>query len=225
MSCGVYLIFNKTSEKAYIGSSVNIEERFNHHKSYLRRNKHGNEHLQRSWKIYGETSFEFSILETCLEEELGIREIFYCEQYNCLSCGYNIALIQENRSFKISPESYKKAVATRTKNGNLYPSEETKRKISQANKGRIAAFKRQKHTEEAKKKLSEAAKNRIVSKETKDKISKAKKGRKFTKEHKAKIAEKLKIRMKELTTCEHCGTVINVFNYRKYHGKNCKISK
>ncbi len=39
MSCGIYLIRNKINNKVYIGLSVNIEERWQHHRSlYLKKN-------------------------------------------------------------------------------------------------------------------------------------------------------------------------------------------
>ena len=61
-------------------------------------------------------------------------------------------------------------------------SEETRRKISEANKGnhyclgRISPMKGRHHTDEAKRKLSEKGKGRVVSEETKKKLSEAKKG-------------------------------------------------
>ena len=64
-------------------------------------------------------------------------------------------------------------------------SEETKRKISEANKGK-------KLSEEHKKILYETNKSRVVSEETKKKISKAKKGIPKSEEHKKKISETMK---------------------------------
>lgn len=57
------MIKNRINEKIYIGSSVNIRQRFNKHKSQLRNNKHDNPKLQLSWNKYGEKFFEFLILE------------------------------------------------------------------------------------------------------------------------------------------------------------------
>ena len=63
--------------------------------------------------------------------------------------------------------------------------EESKRKISEANKGN-------KHNAKTKRKLSKAAKGRIVSEETKIKLRKARKNRIFTEETKKKISESSK---------------------------------
>lgn len=60
---GIYQIKNMTNNKIYIGSSKNIYERWDTHKSRLRWNKHCNRHLQSAWNKDGEKSFEFSILE------------------------------------------------------------------------------------------------------------------------------------------------------------------
>jgi len=62
---GIYKIENKINGKYYIGSAYNFNRRFIRHKSELNCNKHYNEHLQRAWNLYGENSFEFSILEIC----------------------------------------------------------------------------------------------------------------------------------------------------------------
>lgn len=60
---GIYKIYNKRSKLTYIGSSKEIEKRWGQHLSQLNNNKHHNSHLQNSWNKYGESSFEFSILE------------------------------------------------------------------------------------------------------------------------------------------------------------------
>lgn len=44
--CGVYKITNKETGKFYIGSSVDIRQRWYAHKSKLRRGVHSNQHLQ-----------------------------------------------------------------------------------------------------------------------------------------------------------------------------------
>lgn len=56
------------------------------------------------------------------------------------------------------------------------------------------------HSEETKKKMSEAAKGRIFSKETRKKLSEAKKGRKLSEETKNKIRESLKGRKRSKET-------------------------
>lgn len=60
---GIYKIINKINGKYYVGSSNNISHRWYTHRSYLRKNNHVNEYLQRAWNKYGEYNFEFVIVE------------------------------------------------------------------------------------------------------------------------------------------------------------------
>jgi len=63
INSGIYKITNTKNGKFYIGSSVNIQKRWNAHKRALRKNKHENILLQRSWNKYGEEYFQFEIIE------------------------------------------------------------------------------------------------------------------------------------------------------------------
>lgn len=68
-STGVYKITNTISGDFYIGSArISFHKRWSKHKWQLRTNKHPNKHMQNSWNKYGETAFNFSILEICPKE-------------------------------------------------------------------------------------------------------------------------------------------------------------
>lgn len=67
-TCGVYKITNLVSGKVYYGSSKNVGLRFSNHRSSLRKGGHHNVHLQRAWNTYGESSFEFQVVEECSPE-------------------------------------------------------------------------------------------------------------------------------------------------------------
>jgi len=60
---GVYAIVNKINGKRYIGSSIHLSTRFADHKRKLMKNRHTNHHLQCAWNKYGESNFDFVILE------------------------------------------------------------------------------------------------------------------------------------------------------------------
>ena len=64
---GIYKITNITNGKYYIGSSKCLQGlgkgRWQRHRSLLNNNKHFNQHLQNSWNKYGESNFQFSIIE------------------------------------------------------------------------------------------------------------------------------------------------------------------
>ncbi len=74
-------------------------------------------------------------------------------------------------------------------------SEETRRKMSEANKGRIPWNKGKTISDETKKKISDSQKGRKFSKETKRKISESKKGHEVSVEIRRKLSESLKGRI------------------------------
>ena len=77
MSCGIYKIICTPTGKFYIGSSNNILARWSSHKSMLNRNVHDNPYLQRAWRKYGSSAFEFKIIEEVIQDNLFEREQFY----------------------------------------------------------------------------------------------------------------------------------------------------
>ena len=90
--CGIYAIKNINNNKIYIGQSVNITHRWRKHRNELKNGIHINPHLQHSWDIYGEESFQFLVLELCNVESLNERELFYINKYQSSNSdyGYNI---------------------------------------------------------------------------------------------------------------------------------------
>ncbi|UXR28929.1 G-I-Y Y-I-G endonuclease [Bacillus phage Nachito] len=162
---GIYGIRNTLDGKIYVGSSINVRKRTQDHIGLLRRDKHPNEHLQRAWSKYGEDNFEVILLEEVNEDNRWDREQHYIDLYDSqnMKFGYNKA--------KAEPKAPL--------------SEETKRKLSEINKGK-------KLTEEHKRKLSEAGKGRVFSEESKKKISESHKGKKFSKESREKMSKSKK---------------------------------
>ena len=91
---GVYQIKNIINNKIYIGSTENINIRFNKHLSDLRNSKHHSIHLQRAWNKYGERNFKFNVLKILenKEELLKIEQIYLDTLKSWdTSIGYNIA--------------------------------------------------------------------------------------------------------------------------------------
>lgn len=89
---GVYKITNVLNGKVYIGSSVNLEKRLNHHKGCLKNNKHKNAHLQRAYNKDGEASFIYEVIEYCDSEFNFEREQYWMDLTKCTNrkFGYNI---------------------------------------------------------------------------------------------------------------------------------------
>jgi len=150
MTIGIYQIKCSSNGKVYVGSSKNIEERWIKHRYDLDRNIHHNQYLQSVWNKYGEHTFQFSILEVCAANVLLEREQHYLDILFDSTNVLNLARIAG------SPHKLKH-------------SEETKRKISEGNKGKklsketrqlMAIAKRGKKrgamSEEQKKKISES---------------------------------------------------------------------
>lgn len=90
--CGIYCIENLINHKKYIGQSVDIKTRWRCHKSELRRNIHGNDYLQKAWNKYGESAFNFYILEYCSIDVMDDVERRYIILYNTTNrdYGYNL---------------------------------------------------------------------------------------------------------------------------------------
>ena len=69
--CGVYKIFSKKlANRCYIGSSINIQNRWKKHIRELKANKHHSVKLQRHFNKYGIDDLEFTILVECDKKEL-----------------------------------------------------------------------------------------------------------------------------------------------------------
>jgi len=152
--CGIYKITNEETGKFYVGSSVDIRQRWSAHKSKLRRGIHCNQHLQNSWNKHGEDSFVFEILSEVGEEFLLTEEKRWIDETMChkREVGYNKAI------FPSSPMKGKKH------------SRQAKEKIGKASNGR-------KLSAQTKRKISNAHKGRVFSEETKRKMSAAKVGK------------------------------------------------
>ena len=147
MGC-IYRILNKLNGKSYIGQTVydSPKKRWNTHMNNCKNDKH-QEHLYRAIRKDGIENFEMSIIYTCNKEELSELECKFIKEYNTFgNMGYNMTSGGEGRR-------------------DCKASEETKRKISLAGKGRVP-------TEETRKKLSLANMGHKCTEETREKIRK-----------------------------------------------------
>ncbi len=72
---GVYEIHCIATNKFYIGASNNVGKRLQKHFSELRFNRHPNTRLQQDYNTFGQSSFEWHILEETLN--IYEREIYY----------------------------------------------------------------------------------------------------------------------------------------------------
>jgi group I intron endonuclease len=122
---GIYQIYNTVNGKYYIGSTDNFVDRWKRHKSCIRHGIHPSKHLMYAWKKYGESTFEFRIIEYIenLDDLIPVEQYYldYMEATNP-EYGYNYC-----------------KVAGSTRGMNL--SDEHKKKISNGLKGIFAGIK------------------------------------------------------------------------------------
>lgn len=132
MNSGIYKISCSANAKFYIGSAKNFNVRWSNHKSMLKRNCHGNRHLQHTWNKYGEDIFKFDIIEYCNIDKLIEREQFYIDN---LKPTFNIAKVAGN-TLGVLHSKESKLKISKAKTG-IKLTIEHKNKISQVNKGKI----------------------------------------------------------------------------------------
>lgn len=78
---GVYRIVNTGNDKAYVGSSLNLDGVWNKHKFMLDINNHDNKELQADWNKYGEAGFRFEVLEQIKPEEDFVADVQELKKY------------------------------------------------------------------------------------------------------------------------------------------------
>jgi|ERR1051326_1061197 group I intron endonuclease len=96
---GIYKIINKVNGKYYVGSSTDILTdnigRWYRHKHDLRKNIHRNDYLQRAWNKYGESNFDFIIVEQVPKHQLLVIEQKYLD----------IAILEKDKCYNLMFES------------------------------------------------------------------------------------------------------------------------
>lgn len=158
---GVYGIINLFDDKIYIGSAHYIKARFSWHHRALENGSHHSILLQRAYDKYGDDSFVFFRIE--LTDNLLEREQYWMDRF----CSYH-------------PDSGYNLYSKAGSSAKSKHTEETKRKISKTNKGRVMS-------PETLANMSKAQLNR--SPEWRANHSAAMKKRVFTPEHRQRLVE------------------------------------
>jgi group I intron endonuclease len=196
---GIYKITCINNNKVYIGSSSNINLRWQSHKSRLKNGKH-NKNLLNSYNKYGIDSFIFEVLEECDVLDLIKREIYWADFYKnqgfvLFNCGEFID--NPTRGVPIS--------------------EERKKKMSLSLMGKIPHNKNKKAPDWVKEKISQRQKE-IGRKPTQENIEKLREIAKLPKseQHKKNISESKKksigVKVICVQTGEHFNSLIDAGN-------------
>ena len=149
MTAGVYRITNIANGKSYIGISNDIEKRWKDEISGSNINKGYNSAIESAIRKYGKDYFHFEILEVLEDaDDRYEAEKMFIKRYNTMAPnGYNLTEGGEGLGSGENHPNYGKHL-----------SEETKDKMSKANKGKTPWNKGIPQTEEAKLKMSKAKK-------------------------------------------------------------------
>lgn len=187
---GIIYKYTSPSGKSYIGQTIHPKERIEQHRRMV-----GNSKVFHSAiKKYGFDNFTYEVLVTVdlddeqeLKQKLDFFEKFYIRKYHTFGeNGYNMTVGGGG-----------------TLGSTHTVSEETRRRLSEINKGKHLS-------DETRHKISEVQKGKVLSEETKRRISEANKGNKnclgntLSEEHKHNISEANKGRKKPPRSEEHC---------------------
>jgi group I intron endonuclease len=145
---GIYKITSPT-KKVYIGQSVDIEKRLYNYKIL---NCKGQTAIYRSLLKYGIDKHKFEVLCECNVEELNDKERYYQDVFSVMDKnGLNCKLTKSSDRNGILSEETKLKIGLAHK-GKKKHSDESKKKISEANKGNKHTLGR-KHSDESRKKI------------------------------------------------------------------------
>jgi group I intron endonuclease len=192
----LYAITNLISNKIYIGQSNIPSRRWSNHKSQVNKGK-PIQYIHRAMAKYGISNFTFEVIAMCrTQKDTDEIEMFLIKQYNSRNkeFGYNISpggdvawnrgLPKERQSMygRHHTEESKRKISESNKGKIVIISDETKIKMSTVRKGKIKS-------DEWKRKISESNKKRIYSEEEKERLRTLNCGLIMTEEHKKKISE------------------------------------
>lgn len=136
---GIYQIKNIVNGFSYIGQTKeNFGRRYLLHRWKLNHHSHDNINLQKDWDIYGSDSFEFSVLEIAYENLDELERKWILQQRLDKKCyniqdGGRVALVDY-----VTSEGRKiTGIKNRERMTGKKLSQETRKKMSEAHKGKI----------------------------------------------------------------------------------------
>ena len=165
----IYTITNTVNGKQYIGQTNNPYKRWKKHLSVARlQNYKFNSYLYPAMKKYGIINFKFEVIDICSINEVNEKEIYWIKQLNTYAPnGYNLsyggmALYGEDNPFygRKHTEESKRRISEKNKGREISEKEREMRRV--INTGEKNPFYHKKHSEETKKKIIETSKKNGV---------------------------------------------------------------
>lgn len=133
MTSGIYTITNSLDGKQYVGSAVDLNNRWRKHERTLRAGVHDNQRLQHAWNKHGEAAFKFEVLSQCAIEDLISREQYFIDAINP---AYNILRIAgSSLGYRHTPEVIAELSRLATGKVRKPHSLATRLKIAEAHRG------------------------------------------------------------------------------------------
>lgn len=157
MTSGIYCITNNINGKQYIGQSNDVKDRLIKHKSMLKCNSHYNPHLQSSWNKYGGDAFSFCVLKYCKIKYLDRFEKLYIRVLDSVKNGYNIQYggkLYYNHSNETKRKISEAQIGEKNHNFGKTFSDEHKQRLSESKTGENNGFYGEHHSIESKLKMS-----------------------------------------------------------------------
>lgn len=188
MSSAIYAIVNNTTLDLYVGSAVALNRRWNVHRHQLRKGVHSNQHLQNAFAKYGESGFDFEVLERVPDRSaLLSREQFWI---NFLNPEYNKQRLAASSLGSVRSEESRLKMSIAAKGRKQSPETIEKRRLSLIG---------HKVTPETRSKISNSHIGIRPTEETRVKMSNAGKGRKQSPETVARRMETISARRGQIT--------------------------
>lgn len=205
MKSGIYQIINLINGMIYVGSAVNLIDRWHTHQWALNKNRHPNKYLQAAWNKYGAENFICKVLQMVDKSKLREAEQIWIDSTKCCNreIGYNLNPNAESSRGSKWTEERKKIQSERMM--GFRHTEESKAWMREIRK----------HTSPEtieKYKATRKASGYKITQETKDKISKANAGKTRNRRYdkyphelasKCRCKDCLKIRSEELKNWRH----------------------
>jgi len=152
MLSGIYSVTNLINGKRYIGQASTLRERF-YRWNYVSKHTYRirtNNHIKSAFDKYGSDNFKFEIVNICNKEDLNDIEIYYIKAFNSIDNKYGYNHEGGGNNHKVVSKETRELqrknamgnqhhLACRHPNGKKRgpPSEETRKKIGDGNRGKI----------------------------------------------------------------------------------------